>query len=188
MRRLIYIVLLLQLTSCYTKQQAIRKFCVQTSTNIDTSWKISGEVIDSNHTATFQIKDSCGIFKQLYDSLINSGKFVVDTSYQKNDSPNKNNAPRATKWAVLYTDSIFTVKFRVAPNGNAQFDVVKHERKIPYQAHANFKTVVTSPCPPPPPLPWWHKWAVYLFYFLVFFAVIILLIVAILFFFRDNKR
>lgn len=28
MRRLIYIVLLLQLTSCYTKQQAIRKFCV----------------------------------------------------------------------------------------------------------------------------------------------------------------
>lgn len=177
MRGLIYIVLLLQLTSCYTKQQAIRKFCVETSTPIDTSWKISGEVIDSNHTATIELKDSCGIFKQLYDSLINSGKFVVDTSYQKNDSPNKNNAPRATKWAVLYTDSVFTVKFRIAPNGKAQVDVVKHERKIPYQAQANFKTVVTSPCPPPPPLPWWHKYVTPIFYALLFWFFVTILIV-----------
>lgn len=157
MRALIFITSLLLLTSCYTKNQAIKKFCVPAPTNIDSSWKINGEVVDSPHTGTFEINDSCGLLKQLYDSLINSGKFVNDTSVKQNDTPAKNNASRATKWAVLYNDSVFTVKFRIAPNGKAQVDVVKHERKIPYQAQANFKTVVTSPCPPPAEPPWWEK-------------------------------
>lgn len=165
MRALMFITSLLLLTSCYTKRQAIRKFCVETKTPIDTSWKINGDVIDSSHTGRFEINDSCGTFKHLYDSLLNSGKFVIDTSHQQNDSPVKNNAPRATKWAVLYTDSIITVKFRIAPNGKAQVDVVKHERKIPYQAQANFKTVVTSPCPPPAEPPWWEKFVIVLQWF-----------------------
>lgn len=167
MRALIFITSLLLLTSCYTKNQAIRKFCIETKTPIDTSWKISGDVVDSSHAGSFELNDSCNVLKNLYDSLINSGKFVSDTTHPKNDSPTKNNDPRATKWAVLYNDSVFTVKFRISPNGKAQVDIVKHERKIPYQAQANFKTVVTSPCPPPKEPPWWHKYLVATFYILI---------------------
>lgn len=176
MRALIFITSLLLLTSCYTKNQAIKKFCVPTPINIDSSWKINGEVVDSPHTGTFEINDSCGLFKQLYDSLINSGKFVIDTSVNQNDTPAKNNAPRATKWAVLYNDSVFTVMFRIKSNGKAQVDVVKHERKIPYQAQATFKKELTQPCPPPTEPPWWHKIIVTAFYVLISLVIVLIFI------------
>lgn len=167
MRALLIISSLLLLTSCYTKQQAIKKFYVPEPINIDSAWKINGTVKDSAHTAKIVLNDSCGIFKALYDSLINSGNFVIDTTVNDTAKGDKNNVPRATKWAVLYRDSVFTVQFRIAPNGQAQIDIKKHAREIPYQAQANFKKVINQPCPPPKEIPWWHKYLVAMFVMLL---------------------
>jgi hypothetical protein len=177
MRALIFIASLLMLTSCYTKNQAIRKFCVPTPINIDSSWKINGEVIDSSYSSRFELVDSCDYLKNLYDSLINSGNFVNDSSNKQSDTTPKNNVPRAAKWAILYTDSVFTIKFRVTPNGKAQVDISKHERKIPYQAQATFKKELNQPCPPAKEPPWWHTYIIGLFLFLaLWFAVSIALL------------
>ncbi len=178
MNRLAFIaVLACLLSSClYTKNAAIRKFCIASPISIDRSGFVKGNVVDSPHTALIEIKDSCDFFKNLYDSLVNTGKFVTDSTEIKSDSSDKNINPRATKWAVLYSDSIVTVKFRITKYGKAQIDVTKHERKIHYEAPVHFKTVVSQPCPPEKELPWWHDYVVALF--AILFLVIIVSILA----------
>jgi hypothetical protein len=181
------------LTSCYTRKQAIRKFFVPTPINVDTTWKITGSVTDSAHTGTFFLNDSCDVLKRLYDSLIASGSYVVDTTVYIKDSvlpgikdstispPRK---PLSNKWAVIYKDSVVLVKFRLSKSGQFQFDVEKLQREIPFKADANFKGVFNSPCPDNTPTKWQLFWAGVQSFFSILGLLAIVLLLGYFFFKR----
>ncbi len=190
MKKVIFFALIATLSSClYTKQAAIRKFCVPTPVNIDSTWKINGVVLDSAHTGSFFLKDSCDVLRMLYDSLVAQGSYIIDTPVYdvepvfptiKDSTTLQPRKSERNKWAVIYKDSVVVVKFRLSKSGQFQFDVEKLQREIPYQAKANFKRQLQQPCPPPPDLPRWHKWVTYVFGFLVvWFAVSLILFFAL---------
>jgi hypothetical protein len=126
-------------TSCYTKKRALEKFCKPTSvtivldTIINTITPIAGD--------SGQVNLDCEKFKALYDSLLSSKSYKVDSNGYKTIFENKK------------------TKLKAKPNKNGSIDFNVVDKGDTAKASTPIQITKTAPCncPEAPAPTFWQK-------------------------------
>lgn len=141
MRIIIATLAALILSGCYTKNQAIKKFCRQDTTNYHYKDTIRDTVIIKGNTAELNL--DCEKFKNKYDSLVKVNSNLLDSEGFYN----------------IYEDSNTTIKAKPNKDGSTKFKSKTKDKKKVIEKPIDVILKVPCNCPPCPKLPWYKQFA-----------------------------
>jgi hypothetical protein len=131
--------ILFLLSSCYTKQGALRRFCHQDTAVFKGTVLLKGTVAVPGDSATFNF--DCEKFKALYDSLMSEQR----------------NQVKDTNGVTVYKDSTFEVKAKPNPAGGFDFKAKTLDKSVPFEKVVPIEVKVPCNCPDVCNRSWWQK-------------------------------